>query len=191
MAKMHTHKANGAGFSVKPLLLFCFVLSGWKSSLIYIIFWTPMQYSWSHISPTHCTWTCLLSSMSFMQFTWHFHWGNTCIRFILEKSCTSCCFSSSSVWLFKHATHPIYTAFLLRHLHPVYFKKQVYFLLSHPGNLHVMSKGVFKSLFNKISLKHYSIYCCWLLPSKIQSLAQIQKIYLPPPMSRIWLKVNF
>ena len=66
-----------------------FVLPGLKSSLVYIIFQTPMQSLWSHLLPMHCTWTHLLSSMPPMLLTRHFHWGNTCVLLILGNRCIS------------------------------------------------------------------------------------------------------
>ena len=155
MAKMHTYWGNGAFF---PWNLSAFLLHSpeLKSSLVYMIFWIPMQSSWSHHLPMHCTWTHLLSSMPPMQLTQHFHWGNIYFLFTLGNKCTSCCFSSLSIWSFLHTTHAIYVAFLLGHLHPVYFRKQVYFLLCHPRNSHGMSKVVFKSIFN-MTIKHLQI----------------------------------
>ena len=47
----------------------------------------------------------------------------------LGNRCTSSCFSTSSIQLFSHPSHVIYAAFPLGQLRPVYFSKQVYFLL--------------------------------------------------------------
>ena len=37
--------------------------------------------------------------------------------------CTSCCFSASTIWLFKQATHAVSAAFPPGHLWPIYFRK--------------------------------------------------------------------
>ena len=150
-----THTGAMVWFFCEISLPFCFILSKLKSSVVYIIFQTPTQSFWLHVSPMHCMWTHLLSSMPPTQLTWHFHWGNTCILFTLGNRCTFCCFSASSIGLCKHATDIISTAFPLGYLFPVYFRRQVYFLLYYPRNLHGMSKRVFKLIFNTITLRHY------------------------------------
>ena len=74
-------------------LPFCFVLPGLKSSLVYIIFRTPMQSSWSHTPPPVLwTWIRPLTSMPPTQLTRHFHWGNASILFTLINRSASCCF---------------------------------------------------------------------------------------------------
>ena len=97
-----------------------------------------IQSTGLHVSPTHCTWTCLLSTMPPMQLMQHFCWGNTCILFTLGNRCTCC-----------YATHTTYAAFLLGY-HPVYFRKQEYILLCQLYNLGSMSKE---------SSCRYTIYC--------------------------------
>ena len=96
-----------------------------NSFLVYIIFWTFMQSSWSHLPPMCCMWTWFLFSMPPTQPPWYFCWGNTCILFTLGNKWTSC------------YTTP--TAFLLGH-RPVYPRIQAHILLCHPRNLCVMSK---------------------------------------------------
>ena len=64
----------------------CFILPRSKSSLVYIIFWVPIQYLWSHLLPTCCIPPC---SMPLMQFTHHFCWG-ICVLFILGNRYISC-----------------------------------------------------------------------------------------------------
>ena len=97
-----THTGTTVWFLCETSLPFCFVLLGSKSSLVYIIFWTPTQSLWSHLPhpPTHWMQTCLLSTMSPTQLTWLLCWGNTCIPFTLENRCTSCCFTTFRVQLF-------------------------------------------------------------------------------------------
>ena len=57
---------------------------------------------------------------------------------------------------FWHDTHATYATLLLRkNWRPAYFRKQVYFLLYHPRNLRMMTKGIFKSLSN-ISLMYFN-----------------------------------
>ena len=118
-----THRDDGAVFC-ETTLPFYFVLPWSKSFPVYIIFRLPMQSSWSHFPPTHCTWTRLLSSMTTTQLTWHFH------RKIHENRCISC-----------DATHATYVVFALGPLRPVYFRKQVAILICHPRNLCGMSKN--------------------------------------------------
>ena len=128
-----THmQGQWSSFSERHL---CLSASFSSVKFFYIIFWMPIQSLWSHVLPMQCTRTSFLSSM---QLPWHFCGGNTCGLFTLGNRCTSCCFSASSVQLFKHATHAIIAEFLLGHLHPGYFRKQVYFLLCHPRNIHGM-----------------------------------------------------
>ena len=98
---------------------FCFVLPVSKSSLVCIIFRTPMQSSWSRHPHMRCTWTRLQSSMPPMQLTQHIHWGNTCVLITLRNRSTSDYFSTSTVRLSQHATHAIHAAFPLGHLRPV------------------------------------------------------------------------
>ena len=60
-------------------------------------------------------------------------------------------FSSETTppFCFQQITPAISAAILLGHLGPVYFRKQVFFLLCYPRKLRSMSKGVSKSIFNK------------------------------------------
>ena len=140
IAEMHIYTGVMAWFFYETLLPFCFILLWSKSPLVYIIFQMLTQSSWPYILPTCCTLTFHLSSMPSKQLPWHFCWGNNFILFTLQNRCTSCCFSASSVWLFYYATHSVYWGFPLGHLCPVYFRKQVYFLLCHPCYLHCISK---------------------------------------------------
>ena len=64
----------------------------------------------------------------------------TCVLFTLRNICTSFCFSASSVQPFYHVTHTIYEAFLLGHIRPVYFRQEVYFLLSYICSLRGISR---------------------------------------------------
>ena len=53
-----------------------------KVFLVYIIFWTPTQLSWSQLTLTRCKWTFLLSTMLPPPFMQHFYGGNTGLLFI-------------------------------------------------------------------------------------------------------------
>ena len=64
-----------------------------------------------------------------MQLTQYFCWRNTCVLFTLGNRGIS-----------GYATQATYAAFLLEHLHLLYFRKQVHILLCHPWNLCGMSK---------------------------------------------------
>ena len=142
---------------MKPLCLSASFSFRSKSSLDYLILLTPNQLSWSCLPPTYCTWTRLLSCMLHTQLTWHFHWGNICILFILGNRCTSCCFCfvlffASSVRLFKHTPNTIYEAFQLEYLRPIYFRKQFYFLWCHPRNSTVCQKGL------QVNIQHDALH---------------------------------
>ena len=128
-AHTHTHTEAMVWFFCETSLPFCFVLPGSKSPLVYIIFLMPTQSLQSYLPPTCCTLTCLLSSMPLTQLMQYFGWRNICILFTLGKRCIFC-----------YVTHATYVAFLLGHLHPVYFRKQVHILLCYPYNLCGMSK---------------------------------------------------
>ena len=128
----HTFTASWVQFFYETSLKFCFFLPRWKSSLVYIIFQIPTRCSWSYLLPTHCMWTCLLSSMPPMQLTWRFLRENTCVQFTLWNRSMSC-----------YTTHATYAAFLLGHLHPLYFKKHVHILQCYPHNLCSISKETF------------------------------------------------
>ena len=104
-------------------------LLGLKSSLVYIISWTPTQSSWSHLSCTLYTWTHLLSIIPPIQLTRHFHSGNACVLFTLGKR-----------YISYYATCATYVKFLLGYLRPVYFRKQVHILLRDPR----YSRGISK-----------------------------------------------
>ena len=60
------------------------------SYLVYIIFRTPTQSSSSHLLPTRCMWTHLLSSMLSAQFKRYFRWGKTRVMFTVGNRCISC-----------------------------------------------------------------------------------------------------
>ena len=81
---MNVHRDEGA---VSPWNLSNFLRRsvGLKSSMVYIIFRMPTQYSWSPLSPTRCAWTRLLSDLLPTQFTRYFLWGNICVLFTLGK----------------------------------------------------------------------------------------------------------
>ena len=97
-AEMHTHRMTVRFFN-ETSLLFCFVLSGPKSSLVYKIFRiptrtlgvTPPAYTLHVDTP--------LSSEPPNKFTWRFRRGTTCVRLTLGSKCTSC-----------YATHAAYAA---------------------------------------------------------------------------------
>ena len=55
----------------------------------FIISWTPTQSTWSHLPPTHCVWTRLLSIMPCTKLTRHFSRGSS-VQLTLENWCTAC-----------------------------------------------------------------------------------------------------
>ena len=112
---MHKDQDDGALFLWNPLP-FCFVLPGSKSSLVYIIFQTPIQSLWSHLLCTCCIWTYLLSIMLPMQLTWHFCWGNSCIMFTLRKKCVYCYATQTTLEaiLYETGADPIMPSMQLR-----------------------------------------------------------------------------
>ena len=123
--KCTQREGRWGAFFYETSLPFCFVLSGSKSSLVYIIF-------------------RLLSNIPRTQFIRLFCWGNTCVLFILGKKCTS-----------SYATLTTYVAFPQGHRRLVYFWKQVWILLWHPCNLGSMSKefsGRYSTLTSECSL---------------------------------------
>ena len=121
-------------FSCETFLSFCFILPGLKSSLVYIIFWMLMQSPWSLLLLICCTCTSLLSSMPFC----NLHRRNTSVLFTLGNRFTSC-----------YVIHAIHTTFPLEHMHPLYFRKQVYpFMLTTKLTWHV--KGFFWSISNSL-----------------------------------------
>ena len=136
---MHTHRSNGVVF-LENLFAFLFYSPRSKSSLVYIISWTPTQSFWLHLPLMHHTWTHLMSSMPPTQLTWYFLWGSS-VLFTLENRCTSC-----------YASHATYAAFLLGH-HPVYLRKQACILLCHRHNLCDMSGG-FSGQYSTIIVYH-------------------------------------
>ena len=128
MSKRDTHTGLIGQFFCKNSLLFCFILPRSESSLFYIIFQIPMQI----LMVTPPTYTLhmdmLSSSIPPMQFMWHFLRGTICIQLTLGNRCTS--------------SYAAYVAFLLgNNLLSVYSRKQSYFLLCQPFNLHGISAG--------------------------------------------------
>ena len=111
-------------FFCKTSLPFNFVLPVSTSSLVHIIFRTITQIlvvsSSSNTLPS--------SSMPSVQFMRYFHSGTTCVLFTLNK-CN-----------FRYSTQTTDAAFLPEHMHPVYFRQQVRFLLYYPRNLPSMLK---------------------------------------------------
>ena len=82
-----THTWVTVLFFCETILIFMLRSIESKSSLVYIIFRTPTQSSWSHLPLTRCTWICLLFSMPPMQLMSYFRWS--IVLFTLGNRCTS------------------------------------------------------------------------------------------------------
>ena len=131
-----------------------------KSSLVYIIFQTPMQSFWLHFLPMCCKWTHLLSRMPLMLVIRHFCWGSSNILFTLGNRCKSCC-----------ATHTTY-AECERDLSSQYSTQSWLFNFSVATGLR---KGkfwiqIFSTAFKKLTLCH--ILCMGLVNTYVNEGVQ-------------------
>ena len=127
---------------------FCFVLPGSKSSLVYIIFRTPMQLLMvrSPTSPLHVD--SPPSCMPHTQLMRHFCLGTTYVLFTSGNRCTS-----------FYTTQATYAAFAQgNNLYPVNFRKQLHFLLCRPCNLYDVKEN-FQSISNAMIKVSISLIC--------------------------------